>query len=101
MKYVLADIGMLPYDLAQGDSANVIELDGASVGSLICFDSIYDELARESARAGADIFAVSTNDSWFLDSAALRMHNAHAMLNRERQIHGKSGKHRHIVGDSA
>ena len=77
---VLADLGMLPYDLAAGDSASVIELDGASIGSLICFDSIYDELARDSARAGADIFAVSTNDSWFLDSAALRMHNAQAML---------------------
>ena len=32
------------------------------------------------ARTGAEIFAVSTNDSWFSDSAALRMHNAQAAL---------------------
>ena len=77
---VLTDIGMLPYDLSEGKSANVIELGEVNIGSLICFDSIYDELARDSAKAGAEIFAVSTNDSWFSDSAALRMHNAQAAL---------------------
>ncbi len=77
---VLADVGVLPYDLAKGESANVIDIDGVNIGSLICFDSIYDELARDSAKNGAQVLAISTNDSWFSDSAALGMHNAQAVL---------------------
>jgi apolipoprotein N-acyltransferase len=77
---VLTDIGMLSYDLVPGDSSNVIELEEVNVGSLICFDSIYDELARESVISGAEVLAISTNDSWFSDSAALNMHNAQAAL---------------------
>ena len=76
----LTELSMISSDLAQGTAANVLELDETSIGSLICFDSIYDELARDSARSGAKILAISTNDSWFLDSAALDMHNAQAKL---------------------
>ena len=76
----LTEISMLSEDLAPGEGAQIITLDGANIGALICFDSIYDELARDSAISGADIITVSTNDSWFLDSAALNMHNAQAKL---------------------
>ncbi len=76
----LTEIAMLSEDLAEGEDANVMHLDDASLGSLICFDSIYDELARDSTLAGAEIITLSTNDSWFLDSAALYMHNAQAKL---------------------
>ncbi len=76
----LTELSMISSDLGEGASAQVFELDETNIGSLICFDSIYDELARDSVRSGAKILAVSTNDSWFLDSAALDMHNAQAKL---------------------
>ena len=76
----ITDLSMREDDLTPGKDANVIVLDEAAVGSLICFDSIYDELARDSTRAGAQVLAISTNDSWFVDSAALDMHNAQAKL---------------------
>ena len=57
-----------------------LDSDEADIGSLICFDSIYDELARDSTRSGAQVLTISTNDSWFMDSAALDMHNAQAKL---------------------
>lgn len=76
----LTDLSMRDEDLTPGVGANVIELEEASIGSLICFDSIYDELARDSVRSGAEILTISTNDSWFVDSAALDMHNAQAKL---------------------
>lgn len=76
----LTELSMISSDLGAGESAQVLELDGTNIGSLICFDSIYDELARDSVRSGAKILAISTNDSWFLDSAALDMHNAQAKL---------------------
>ena len=76
----LADLSMRDEDLSEGEGANIFCLEDVNIGSLMCFDSIYDELARNSALSGAQIFAVSTNDSWFSDSAALRMHNAQAAL---------------------
>ena len=77
----LAEIAMLEYDIVAGSSPAVMTLaDGTCVGGLICFDSIYETLALESAREGAQILALGTNDSWFLDSAAVYMHNEQARL---------------------
>jgi apolipoprotein N-acyltransferase len=63
-----------------GDDTAIIEHSGIGFGSLICFDSIYDELSRESVLDGAEVLAISTNDSWFDGSAALDMHNAQSIL---------------------
>ncbi len=76
----LAELVMSGEDVLRGQDANVIELDEASVGALICFDSIYEELARDATLEGAQVICLSTNDSWFSDSAALYMHNAQAQL---------------------
>ncbi len=76
----LAELVMSEDDVSAGEGAQIIELDGINVGSLICFDSIYDGLARDSVREGAHFIALGTNDSWFTDSAALYMHNAQAQM---------------------
>lgn len=67
-------------DLAAGQDAAVHSAAGVEVGSLICFDSIYEELSLDSVRQGAEVLAISTNDSWFSDSAALRQHQGQAVL---------------------
>ena len=67
-------------DLAAGKDAAVHSAAGVEVGSLICFDSIYEELSLDSVRQGAEVLAISTNDSWFSDSAALRQHQGQAVL---------------------
>ena len=66
--------------IVEGEGANVFALEKGNVGSLVCFDSIYEDLTRESVLGGAEMLALSTNDSWFTDSAALSMHNAQAQL---------------------
>ena len=76
----LADISMLSEDLAPGTDSSVVDTEVGKIGSLICFDSIYEMLALDSARDGAEIIVLSTNDSWFLDSAAVYMHNAQAKI---------------------
>ncbi len=76
----LADIGMLENDLLAGDESVVIETDRGNIGCGLCFDSIYESVIREAALNGAEIIAISTNDSWFSDSAALDMHNAQSRL---------------------
>ena len=76
----LADLVLRGGLIAEGEEPNVFFLEEGGVGSLICFDSIYEDLTRESVREGAELIALSTNDSWFTDSAALSMHNAQAQL---------------------
>ncbi len=76
----LAQIGMLEEDLIAGEESTVIETDSGVVGCCICFDSIYETVTREAVLNGAQMIAVSTNDSWFSDSAALYMHNSQSAL---------------------
>lgn len=76
----LADLVMSGEDVLWGEGANVFETEHGRLGSLICFDSIYEDLTRESVQGGAELICLSTNDSWFTDSAALYMHNAQAQL---------------------
>ena len=47
---------------------------------LICFESVFDWLARESVLAGSRCLVVITNDGWFGKSAGPRQHAALARL---------------------
>lgn len=76
----LTQLAMLGEDIAAGEGSALIEFNGRALGPLICFDSIYESLTLESVRDGAEIIILSTNDSWFYDSAAARMHLAQARL---------------------
>ncbi len=77
----LAELVLSSGDVSEGEGTNIIEIkDEIGLGGLICFDSIYDMLTLQSVRDGAEIICLSTNDSWFSDSRALNIHNAHAQL---------------------
>ncbi|MCQ2429268.1 MAG: apolipoprotein N-acyltransferase [Clostridia bacterium] len=76
----LAEVGMLDADLLIGEDSVVFDLPAGKVGSMICFDSIYETNALDSVRNGAELLAVSTNDSWFRDSRGVWMHNAQSAL---------------------
>ncbi len=82
---ILTELNILsdnPY--TAGEESTVFEglegSDAINIGSLICFDSIYEALTVDSVRNGAQIMTLSTNDSWFSDSAAVYQHNRHACL---------------------
>ncbi len=76
----LKDINMLEDPLTAGQSSKIFKTDIGNIGALICFDSIYEYLTTDSVRAGAEMIVLSTNDSWYKDSAAVRQHNGHAVL---------------------
>ena len=76
----LAELVMTSDDILAGEDSAVMTLDKVNVGCLVCFDSIYDYLTRDSVNDGAQLICLSTNDSWFTDSAALYMHNAQAQM---------------------
>lgn len=69
-----------------GDSASLLELrigaDGRSyqVGSLVCYEDVFPHLARESARAGAELFFVATNNAWYGEEGGAEQHAAHSVL---------------------
>lgn len=76
----LANVSMLEEDLTPGEDSGLFETAWGSVGSLICFDSIYDQLTGDSVRDGANLLIVSSNDNWFFDSKAVYQHQAQAQL---------------------
>ena len=76
----LDDINILQRSLISGEKSCVWKDENVDFGYLICFDSIYSSLARESVKNDADILMISTNDSWFGTSHGLVMHLTHAKL---------------------
>ena len=76
----LADMSMISEDLDPGTDSAVVETEIGTVGSLICFDSIYEDLTLDAVRDGAEVICLSTNDSWFLDSVGVYMHHRQAQL---------------------
>ncbi|HID96603.1 MAG TPA: apolipoprotein N-acyltransferase [Thermodesulfobacteriaceae bacterium] len=57
-----------------------LKCDGVRIGVLICFESIFPELAREAVQEGANILAVITNDAWFGRTGAPYQHEAMAVF---------------------
>ncbi len=76
----LAELSIFEDELSYGESNIPHETDIGKIGSLICFDSIYEIYTRENVLNGAELIAISTNDSWFKDSPAVYQHNGHAVL---------------------
>lgn len=76
----LAELVMLDDDIVPGEGSGVISVDEVELGPLICFDSIYEGLTRQSVLDGAQIICLGTNDAWFSRSTARYIHNSQAQL---------------------
>jgi len=76
----LAELNVFDNDIAPGVETAVTDTIWGKIGYLICFDSIYETLTVDSVREGAELMALSTNDSWYKDSAAVYQHNGHSVL---------------------
>ena len=73
-------ISLLGGELEAGKDSALFTTEWGSVGSMICFDSIYEMLGVSSVRDGAELMVISSNDSWFYDSAAVYQHLRQAQL---------------------
>lgn len=62
-----------------GDKARLLDWDGDKIGVLICYESVFPELARAHVKAGADWLVVMTNDAWFGRSSASYQHFAQSI----------------------
>ena len=62
------------------DVNNLTASDGTKVGVMICYESIYGEYYRRTAKYGAQFTAVITNDGWWGDTPGYRQHFRFAKL---------------------
>lgn len=77
---VLTDLNIIEDDYIAGNSSAVMKTEFGKIGNIICFESIYPKLSRESTLDGAEILFELTNDSWLKDSPAMKQHLAHGVF---------------------
>lgn len=67
---------LAPVDLTPGGGYTPLESGLGRVGTPICFESTFPQIARDFVRNGAELLATLTNDAWFKNSFALPQHFA-------------------------
>ena len=71
-------------DFQPGKEASPMPVNSASgpfsIGTLICYEDIFSNLARQSVIDGADALAIVTNNAWYGEGAAAYQHAAHSVL---------------------
>lgn len=61
-------------DFTEGPGPIPIPFEGGGIGVLVCFESIFPEIARGQVKAGATVLANLTNDAWFGHTSAPHQH---------------------------
>lgn len=64
----------------EGTGPVVYRFPFGAAGVLICYESIFPQIAREYRKQGADVLLNITNDAWFGRSLAPYQHHAHLVL---------------------
>ena len=67
-------------DFTPGSSLGPLSCKDLRIGVLICFESIFPELARRQTAQGANLLVNLTNDAWFGKSSAPRQHLSMAVF---------------------
>ncbi|HEY7545286.1 MAG TPA: apolipoprotein N-acyltransferase, partial [Blastocatellia bacterium] len=67
-------------DLTPGTSPALSDVAGTRIGTLICFEAIRPELAREFRSSGAQVMVQLSNETWFGPTALARQMLAHAVF---------------------
>lgn len=80
----LTKIVPLEGSFARGESAEPIEVEVAGekyqIGPLVCYEDVFPRLAAETAREGAELFVVVTNNAWYGEEGMPFQHAAHSVL---------------------
>ena len=57
-----------------GNEYTLFDMKNIRFGSLICYEDIFPDFAREFAKLGADVLVNYTNDAWYGDTSAQYQH---------------------------
>ncbi len=63
-----------------GTERGLFDTEYGTVGTVICFESMFSDVVADTVRGGAQAICIFTNDSWFRGDAAQKRHFAHAVL---------------------
>jgi apolipoprotein N-acyltransferase len=63
-----------------GEKLGLFQVNGATLGVLICMEALYPALAREAAREGATTLVNLSNDGWYRGSGGAWQHLAQAVF---------------------
>lgn len=77
---VLEEINMLSSDLRAGEDSVIIPSEKGDLGCIICFESLFPSLTRQTVQDGGEMIILVTNDSWYKDSPGVWQHLAHAVF---------------------
>ena len=77
---MLTKLNIIEDDYIGGNSAKIMSVNYGQLGNIICFESIYPQLTRQSTLDGAQLMIELTNDSWLKDSPAMYQHLAHGVF---------------------
>jgi apolipoprotein N-acyltransferase len=61
-------------DLSRGNQRSVFRVDGHSIGTFICYESIFPHEVLQFARNGAELFVNISDDAWYGDYGAPGQH---------------------------
>lgn len=76
----LKNLNIMEEDYVSGNDSAIMEFGGGKIGNVICFESIYPKLTRNSVLDGAELMIETTNDSWLKNSPAINQHLAHGVF---------------------
>lgn len=76
----IGELRQIPYDFQAGDRTKVFDVKGTPVGSVICFESAFGPLVRDSVRQGAQAIVVSTSNRSYRRSGNSEQHLAQSQM---------------------
>lgn len=76
----LPPLAAVPFDGVAGEGPHVFDIDGALVGPVTCYESLFPGLVRDQVRQGAEVLVVSTNNASYGRSPASRQHLAFSQV---------------------
>ncbi|HEY7106040.1 MAG TPA: apolipoprotein N-acyltransferase [Acidimicrobiia bacterium] len=76
----IGELRQIPYDFERGHRTVVFRAAGHRVGTVICFESAFAPLVRDSVRKGAEVVVVSTNNRSYHRSGNSEQHLANSQL---------------------
>lgn len=80
---ILGKLNFGQAEFTPGDEHHIFQLERASFGAMICFESIFPRLSRRYIRDGADFLVNITNDGWYGKTSEPYQH---ALLTRFRAV---------------
>lgn len=77
---IVESYGVRPDDLESGLSYQPINIKQGKAGTAICFESLFPQISRLLTKRGAQYLFIITNDAWFNNTQAARLHFAMAKI---------------------